>query len=502
MTTIYQNLQSWVTGLNEFHFNPGQFIQENITRSWWLTGWLVLLAAFTLRLVVNQLEVAPISTLLVLLAWAVTVSMVVVAELRRKHTAASLWMKNGLYSSITNAFVTLILVLAILAALRGFYSYAWVNASFETNPAVVAASEFTGANWGAVLANMRTLLVFQFPQDSYWRIYLQLALLGLMAGASTIVYRENFKGPAITRRILTYLWLLSPIISYVLLRGIGDTGPFYAFPSLRQAWGGLLFTMIISVFAIVVSFPIGVMLALGRRSKIPGIPTWLTYSIAIVATTWLLIANTPVILATARGYQEQIIAFWPLLILVIAYLFQRYFKGNVVAAFSTVYIETVRGVPLITVLFMALTLFPIFLPSNIEFLQSWRAIWGFTFFAAAYLAENVRGGLQAIPNGQYEAADSLGLSTFNKYRLIILPQAIRIVIPAIVGQFIGLFKDTTLVIIVGLNDFLGVANLISSQRDWLGVRTEPYIFLMVVYFIGSAAMAGYSRRLESKMGVG
>src|SRR5690606_11568468 len=105
-------------------------------------------------------------------------------------------------------------------------------------------------------------------------------------------------------------------------------------------------------------------------------------------------------------------------------------------------------------------------------------------FAAAYLAENVRGGLQAIPKGQYEAADAIGLSTFKKYRLIILPQALRAVIPAIVGQFIGLYKDTTLVAIVGLIELLGVANLISAQQDWLGVRREPYVFIALIYFIG------------------
>jgi general L-amino acid transport system permease protein len=114
----------------------------------------------------------------------------------------------------------------------------------------------------------------------------------------------------------------------------------------------------------------------------------------------------------------------------------------------------------------------------------------------------VRGGLQAIPKGQYEAADALGFRTFDKYRLIILPQAIRTVIPAIVGQFVGLFKDTTLIAIVGLIELLGVANLISAQPDWLGVRREPYIFLMIIYFVGSWIMVSSSRRMEQQLGVG
>jgi general L-amino acid transport system permease protein len=162
----------------------------------------------------------------------------------------------------------------------------------------------------------------------------------------------------------------------------------------------------------------------------------------------------------------------------------------------------VRGVPLITVLFMSVILFPIFLPPGVEFPATIRVMAAAALFSAAYLAENVRGGLQSIPRGQYEASDALGLSTYQKYRLIILPQALRAVIPAIVGQFIGLFKDTTLVAIVGLTDLLGAASLIAAQPDWLGVRREPYVFIALIYFVGSAIMAGYSRRLERQLGVG
>jgi general L-amino acid transport system permease protein len=151
---------------------------------------------------------------------------------------------------------------------------------------------------------------------------------------------------------------------------------------------------------------------------------------------------------------------------------------------------------------MAIILFPIFLPPEVEVLNTWRVLGGFALFSAAYLAENVRGGLQAIPKGQYEAADALGLNTFDKYRLIIMPQALRHVIPAIVGQFIGLFKDTSLVAIVGLFDLLGIANSIASQPQWLGVRREAYLFIAIIYYVGSAAMTAYSRRLELRLGVG
>ncbi len=267
-------------------------------------------------------------------------------------------------------------------------------------------------------------------------------------------------------------------------------------------WGGLLLTLIIAVFGIVASFPLGVGLALGRRSDITGIPAWLVYGTAAVLTAIFLWTSTVPAFPEASGIGQQLLALWPLIIPLAAYLFVRYFDGNVVAMFSTVYIEVVRGVPLITILFMSIILFPIFLPTGVEVLSTWRVLAAVALFAAAYLAENIRGGLQSIPNGQYEAADALGLSTVSKYRLIILPQALRAVIPAIVGQFIGLFKDTTLVAIVGLIELLGVANLISAQPDWLGVRREPYVFIAAIYFIGSSIMAGYSRRLERRMGVG
>ncbi|MCB8926746.1 MAG: amino acid ABC transporter permease [Ardenticatenaceae bacterium] len=243
-------------------------------------------------------------------------------------------------------------------------------------------------------------------------------------------------------------------------------------------------------------------MALGRRSKIRGIPAWLTYGAALVIAIWGFTQSTPGMIEAARNNFELVLAYWPILVLLLAYAFQRAFNGNVLAAFSTLYIEFVRGVPLITVLFGSIILFPILLPPGVEILNTWRVLWAVALFAAAYLAENVRGGLQAIPKGQYEAADSLGFNAYQKYRLIILPQALRVVIPAIVGQFIGLFKDTTLVAIIGMFDVLGVANAIAAQEDWLGVRREPYIFIALLYFVGSALMTAYSRRLEKQTGLG
>lgn len=508
MTALRQNFQS-ILGDREVRFNAGQFVQENITRSVWLTLWLLLLTYITASFTIGQLQVSPVLTIFVLLIWLVTLGVTIINEITRHHIPATRWLKENLYSSITNVQLSLLLVLLIIAGIRGFIDYSFVRASYTTDHEQAAANFEAmeargiepGANWGAVRDNMRNLMVFRFPREETWRVIAVPILLLALAVPSFVVYREEKYRRSTIRNVMTGLWLLSPIFVFILLKGVGERGPV---PSInpQQYWGGLLLTLIISVFGIVASFPMGLFMALGRRSTIRGIPAWLTWTMAIGITTWGLVFKTMPGLEVARNNTDRIVAYWPLIIPVVAYMFQRYFKGNVVALFSTLYIEGWRGVPFITVLFMSIILFPIFLPPGMEILGIWRVLAATAIFASAYLAENVRGGLQSIPNGQYEAADSLGLNTFQKYRLIILPQALRAVIPAIVGQFIGLFKDTTLVAIVGLIDLLGAANLISAQPNWLGVRREPYIFLAIIYFVGSAVMAGYSRRLEVQLGVG
>ncbi|MCB9007447.1 MAG: amino acid ABC transporter permease [Ardenticatenaceae bacterium] len=735
MTTIPQR-QTRFNLPADFQAQINRFVTEQITHSWLLTLWLIVLTLFTINTIVGRVQAAPVSTIIVLVVWAATVILVAFNELRHKHNALSLWLKNNMYNTITNIQISLLIVLGLIAAIVAFYNYAWVNASFLSVPAAkyraelvsangqeycftmggidldispttiveeptsqcfpvseltapvegvvgevatsfcfddspsdpengvtcfeslafnpdfsdhpgffVVEREFTGANWGAVEANMTTLMIFRFNRNEVWRIWAVIIMLGVLLVPTMIVYRDSFQNKRV-RQIVTYLWLATPILIYLFLRGVepvpfegsvvsgiwnetfawtsplqeltdagqitvvngrpflrGDEGVLspistwarlratftgnrdlfgvlgliifggltwfinrrypqkeregelvrfgravlrillvitavLAFLALLQVfamiigsitytrellvnetpqqvtqpifssidpdvnWGGFLLTLIITIFAIVVSFPIGLVLALGRRSKIRGIPAWLTYGAALVIAILGLINSTPALIEAARNNFELVLAYWPILVLIIAYAFQRTFNGNVLAAFSTLYIEFVRGVPLITVIFSAQILFPILLPPGLEILNTWRVLWAFAFFAAAYLAENVRGGLQAIPNGQYEAADSLGFSAYQKYRLIILPQALRVVIPAIVGQFIGLFKDTTLVAIVGMFDILGVANAIAAQEDWLGVRREPYIFLAVLYFVGSALMTAYSRRLEKQTGLG
>lgn len=733
MTTLPQKQTLFNFLPADYRIQINRFVTEQITRSWILTLWLILLTLFTINMFVSRIQAAPVSTIVVLIVWLVTVALVAVNELRHKHNALSLWLKNNMYNNITNTQVSVLIVLGLIAAVIGFYQYAWVNASFvavpeadyrarlesvnsqeycftmggvdtavspttivtdptnrcfpttqlvtDINSAIVGKEtasfcfdrlpddpengstcfsstvenpdffiverEFTGANWGAVEANMTTMMIFRFNRNETWRIWAVIILLVVLLIPTVIVYRDSFQNKRV-RQILTYLWLASPIIVFLFLRGVepvpfeadetvisgiwnetfawtgplqeltdaglitvvngrpflrGDDGvlsPISGWARLRATftgnrdlfgvlgliifggltlfinrrfpqkeregelvrfgrtvlrilliisavlallallqvfsmiigsfsytrelvidgqpqqvtqpifssidpdvnWGGFLLTIIITIFAIVVSFPIGLVMALGRRSKIRGIPAWLTYGVAIVIAIWGLTQSTPALIDAARNNFELVLAYWPILALLMAYGFQRTFNGNVLAAFSTLYIEFVRGVPLITVLFASIILFPIVLPPGVEILNTWRVLWAVSLFSAAYLAENVRGGLQSIPNGQYEAADSLGFNAYQKYRLIILPQALRVVIPAIVGQFIGLFKDTTLVAIVGMFDVLGVANAIAAQEDWLGVRREPYIFLAILYFVGSAIMTAYSRYLEKRTGLG
>ncbi len=227
---------------------------------------------------------------------------------------------------------------------------------------------------------------------------------------------------------------------------------FFAYEPLAQTWlskvnsnywGGLLLNLLITVFGIMFSFPLGVLFALGRRSSLP-----------------------------------------------------------VIRLFSILYIEFIRGVPFITILFMAQVMFPILLPPEMSIDRVVRAILGVVMFAAAYMAENVRGGLQAIPKGQYEAAYALGLTATQTMLLIILPQALRNVIPVLVGQFIGLLKDTTLVTIVGLLDILGVAQSVLSNPDWIGTQREVYLFVALLFWVFSYGMSYASRRLEQALGVG
>ncbi|MCD4685491.1 MAG: amino acid ABC transporter permease [Anaerolineae bacterium] len=240
------------------------------------------------------------------------------------------------------------------------------------------------------------------------------------------------------RRAAVTAWVLAFPVAMVLLQGFEDSRVLP--PVSSSVWGGLLLTMLLTFVGITASFPLGVALALGRRSDLPAIK-------------------------------------WT----------------------CTLFIETVRGVPLITILFMAKFIVPFFwdrLSDND--LLTIRMMIGLTLFSAAYLAENVRGGLQIIQKGQLEAARALGLNGFLTMMFIVLPQALRAVIPAIVGQFISLFKDTSLVALVGLFELVGIVDIIvSGQTYYRPYQREAYIFIAILYFVISYAMSDVSRRLET-----
>ena len=227
--------------------------------------------------------------------------------------------------------------------------------------------------------------------------------------------------------------------AFVLAGLLFTGGVFGLVPVETGRWGGLMLTVVVAVTGIVASFPFGILLALGRRSEMP-----------------------------------------------------------VIRTLSVVFIEFWRGVPLVTVLFMASVMLPLFLPDGANVNKLLRALIGIALFAAAYMAEVVRGGLQAIPRGQYEAASALGLGYWRTLGLVVLPQALRHVIPGIVGSFIALFKDTTLVLVIGLFDFLGIVQAALTDPQWLGFALEGYVFAAAVYWVFCFGMSRMSARIERR----
>jgi general L-amino acid transport system permease protein len=377
------------------------------------------------------------------------------------------WLQRNLFNSWYNA------LLSVLAAV---FIY-WISRS-------LLAWAISVAEWEVVAANLRLFLVGQYPVDALWRVWVCLFVLAFISGASyalwsgsvgafgiallagplllsalplTLNLRLSLLGLAVTgfvgwllavrlpgklRTPIAWAWVLYMLFVILMVRGLTPADGFLSVvPS--NLWGGLLLTFLLTVIGIVFSFPIGIALALGRRSDLP-----------------------------------------------------------IVRYFSIAFIELVRGVPLITLLFMAQLMLPLFLPSGMTVDRVLRAMVGITLFSAAYLAENVRGGLQSIPRGQEEAAHALGLSGFQRMALIILPQALRAVIPILVGQFIALFKDTTLVAIVGLFDLLGIAKTVLAQPAFIGRQAEVYAFVSVLFFIFSYVLSYISRRIEIAQGVG
>jgi general L-amino acid transport system permease protein len=423
-------------------------------------------------------------------------------------------LRESIYTGPFGALVSLLLVLIIVFAIRGVLSWAFFGAEFRSDAETVALlkPDTPGAIWGIVSANAKLFAVGRYPPAQVWRIWAALAVVLGLAGLSTFAW--GFGTPLKRfRQAIVWGWFASAVVIYILLKGLGANNLVPNVPT--NLWGGFMLTVVLAVTGIVLSFPIGVMMALGRRSEARGVPYLWAVGAGLVLLYWgwfglpgdAVTLNIPVLFLDPPIWTITLSPVWyaalqALLVISIFWVVGHFFQGNMIKTLSILYIEVIRGVPLITVLFMANIMLPIFLPKNLEIDNLLRVVVGIILFSAAYMAENVRGGLQSIPKGQYEAAMAVGLSTTQSMRLIILPQALRAVIPAIVGLFIGLFKDTSLVSIVGLFDLLRIGQVVVAQDDWLGLQRETYAFVALIFWIFAFAMSRASQRLEKNLGVG
>ncbi|MGD8429559.1 MAG: amino acid ABC transporter permease [Ectothiorhodospiraceae bacterium] len=341
------------------------------------------------------------------------------------------WMRRNLFSSWLNSLLTLAVAYLLVVYLTPVLNWALFNADFVGTSTDDCTS--SGACWVFLGQRFNFFMYGFYPDDQQWRINIGYFLLALVILPQFV---ERIPG----RKWLGLFGLTGlPVIVYILISG----GWFGLEPVETTKWGGLTLTLILGYVGIVASLPIGVVLALGRRSHMP-----------------------------------------------------------VIRGICVVFIEVWRAVPLITVLFMASVMLPLFLPEGVNFEKLLRALIGITLFQSAYMAEVIRGGLQAIPKGQYEAADALGLSYWKKMGLIVLPQALKLVIPGIVNTFIELFKDTTLVLIIGLFDILGTVQSTIIDPAWHNVATEGYVFVAFCFWIFCYGMSRYSQALERKLHTG
>ena len=345
------------------------------------------------------------------------------------------WAKKNLFSSWLNSAVSALLLYLIITRLIAFIDWGFINAIWSVpvdangraDTRACREIKGIGACWALITEKQRFILFGTYPYDQHWRPLICIFLFIGLYVVSTFRQFWNWRIAAI--------WVGGLTVIGVLMWGGVFGMPFVD----QERWGGLPITLILATFGIAFAFPLGIVLALGRRSKLPAIST-----------------------------------------------------------LCVVYIELIRGVPLISVLFMASVMFPLFLPEGLTIDKLLRAQVGFILFSAAYLAEVVRGGLQAIPKGQAEAADSLGLPYWQKTAFIILPQALRLVIPPMVNLFIGVFKDTSLVVIIGIFDLLNAAKTAVVDPAWQGFGLEAYVFVSVIYFVFCFAMSKYSQNLETE----
>ena len=331
-------------------------------------------------------------------------------------------------SSNFNALLSLLVIFTLIKYIPSILNWFIFDADFAGNTKEECTSG--GACWVFVKVWLNRFIYGMYPDTEQWRINSAFFILFALVGASFFVPLK------LKKYLLIFLIFVYPFIGLKLISG-GDFGLKYI---ETGAWGGLSLTFIVSAFALILCFPIGMFLALGRRSNLPAI----RYS-------------------------------------------------------SIGFIELWRGVPLITVLFMSAVMFPMFLPDGTYVDKLIRVLVAITLFEAAYMAEVIRGGLQALPKGQYEAAKSLGMGYWRMHFLIVLPQALKLVIPGIANTFLALVKDTPLIFVVGLLELAGMVNLAKTNPEWLGMAMEGYVFAGLVFWVVCYAMSRYSQNLEKKL---
>ncbi|MBE8163380.1 MAG: amino acid ABC transporter permease [Bdellovibrionaceae bacterium] len=333
-------------------------------------------------------------------------------------------IKNNLFKGYFNSTVSVLLITGLLYVFYHLFLYFIVNGVWQGDADTCRAS--SGFCWSFIRAKFQYILVGLYPDDKLWRPALAFLLF-----AGFISYIKHPKHWHVKN--FSYFGVILLLCAFLI------RGGFFGLALVdSEQWGGLLLTIIVSVCGVVVAYPLGVLLALARRSSLP----------------------------------------------LLKYL-------------SILYIEFIRGIPLISLLFMSAVLLPLFLPEGVEIGKLFRAQVAMIMFFSAYMAEIVRGGLQSIPNGQYEGAESLGLNYYQKMRKVVLPQALKVVIPPTVNTIIGFFKDTSLLVIIALFDLMYTAKAAVTDPSWVGFSVEAYLFIAAIYFILCFMMGKYAQYLET-----
>lgn len=340
------------------------------------------------------------------------------------------WLKANLFASPAHTLATILAIWFLAFSIPALVEWAVVNANWVADTGK-ECHQAAGACWSFLTHKYRMILFGIYPFDEQWRPMLVSLLLIVLIVYSAI--------PKFWKKSLVVVWVVVIGICFVLMQG----GVFFLTPVETSRWGGLPITLILSIFGILIATPVGILLALGRRSEMP-----------------------------------------------------------LIRSLSIVYIELVRGVPFISLLFMASVMVPLFFPEGVSMNKLLRAQLAVIIYVSAYIAEVVRGGLQAIPKGQFEGAASLGLGYWQTMRLVILPQALKVVIPPLVSIFISIFKDTSLVVIIGIYDLTLSAKVALADPLWQGFSVEAYVFIGFIYFVFCYGMSRYSQYIEQRLDVG